>query len=77
MMCKALNDNFDILAKKNHKCLLVEEVHRFINKFITIAVEDRGANDSSVAANLAAGYSCNSAPINETDILRSFSTISR
>ena len=55
-MFKALNTNYDILAKRNHKGLLVEKFHRFFNKAITIAAEDRGTNDILVATSVSAGY---------------------
>ena len=76
-MCKVLNINCDIVAKKNHKGLLVEKFHRFLNKSITIAAEDRGANDTFVAASVVAGYAWNSSLIDGTNILRSVPAIGR
>ena len=76
-MCKALHINYEILAKRNHKGLLVEKFHRFLNKAITIAAEDRGTNDIFVAAGVAAGYAWNSSPIDGTGILRSVPAIGR
>ena len=55
-MCKALKINCDILAKGNHKGLLVEKFHRFLNKAITIVAEDKGTNDVFVAASVVTGY---------------------
>ena len=55
--------------------MLVEKFHRFLNKAITIAVEDRGTNDVFVAASIAAEYYWNSSPIDGTDILRSIPAI--
>ena len=55
-ICKALNINYDILAKRNHKGLLVEKFYRFLNKSITIEVEDRGTNDIFVTTSVAAEY---------------------
>ena len=55
-ICKALNINYDVLTVRNHKGLLVEKFHHFINKAITIAVEDRGTNDAFIAARVATGY---------------------
>ena len=63
-MCKALNINFDILAKRNHNILLVEKYYKIINK------------DDFVATGVAVGYALNSSPIDRTDILRSVHTIS-
>ena len=76
-MRKALRINYEILAKRNHKGLLVEKLHRFLNKEITIAAEDRGTNNIFVAAGVAAGYAWNSSPIDGTDILRRFPAIGR
>ena len=76
-MCKSFNINYDILTERNHKGLRVEKFYRFINKAITIAVEDRETNDIFVGAGVAAGYAWNSSPINGTDILRSVPAIGR
>ena len=76
-MCKSLNIKYDVLAKRNDKGLLVEKLHRFINKAITIAGEDRGTNDIFVTAGDAAGNVWNSSPIDGTDILRSVPAIGR
>ena len=76
-MCKALRINYKIIAKHNHKGLLVEKFHRFLNKAITIAAKNRETNDIFVATGVAAGYAWNSSPIDGTDILRSVSAIGR
>ena len=55
----------------------LEHSHRFLNKSVTIAAEDRGTNDIFVPAGIAAGYAWNSAPKDSTDILRSIPAISR
>ena len=55
-ICKALNINYDILAKRSYKGLLVEKLYRFLNKAITIAAEDRRTNDIFVATSIAARY---------------------
>ena len=76
-MCKALRINYDILAKKNHKGLLVEKFNRFLNKAVTIAAENRGTNDVFVTTGVAAGYAWNSSPIDGTDIFRSVPVLGR
>ena len=76
-MCKSLHINYDILAIRNHKGLLVETFHRFVNKDITIAAEGRAANDVFVATGVAAGYAWNSSLIDGTDILRSVPALGR
>ena len=76
-MCQALNLNYDVLAKHNHKDLSVEHFHRFLNKILTIAAEERGTNDIFVSTSIAAAYAWNSAPIDDTDIIRSVPAIGR
>ena len=76
-MCQSLNLNYEILAKRNHKGLSVEHFHRFLNKSVTIAAEDRGTIDIFVPVGIAAEYAWNSAPIDGTDILRSIPAIGR
>ena len=76
-MCQALNLNYDVLAKRNHKELSVEHFHRFLNKSVTIAAKERGTNDIFVLASIAAVYAWNSVPIDGTDIIRSVPAISR
>ena len=76
-MCQALNLNYDILAKRNHKGLSVEKFHRFLNKSVTIAAEERGTTNIFVPASIVAGYAWNSVPIGGTDILRSIPAIGR
>ena len=76
-MCNALRLNYDVLAKRNHKGLTVEHFHRFFNKSVTIAVEDRGTNEISFPTGIATGYAWNSALIDGTNILRSIPAIGR
>ena len=76
-MCQALNLNYDVLARCNHKGLSVEHFHRFLNKSVTIAAEERGTNDIFVPASIVATYAWNSAPIDGTDIIRSVPAIDR
>ena len=61
-MCKSLKINYTILAKRNLKKLLVDKFHRFLNKAITIAAENRVTNDVFFAAGVAAGCALNSLP---------------
>ena len=76
-MGKSFNINHDNLAKRNHKGLLVEKFRRFINKAITIVVEDRGTNNIFVAVDVAVGYAWSSSPIDGTYIFRSIFAIGR
>ena len=76
-MCKNLDLNYDILAKRNDKELTVEHFHRFLNKVVAISMEDRESNDVFVMTWIAVWYMWNSAPINGTEILRSTIAIGR
>ena len=60
--------NYDFLAKRNHKGLTVKKIHRFLNKSVTIAVEERSTKDIFVPIGIAF-YACNSVPIDGTNIL--------
>ena len=70
-MCEALNLNHDVLVKCIHKGITVKNLHRFLKKNFTIAAEDRGTNDIFVPAGITIYYAWNSAPIDDSDILRS------
>ena len=74
---QALNLNYNVLAKRIHKGISVENFHCFLNKIITIAAEERGTNDIFVPASIAAAYAWNSAPIDGTGIIRSVPAIGR
>ena len=39
-MCTSLDLNYDILAKRNYKGLTVEHFHRFLDKAMTIVMEE-------------------------------------
>ena len=76
-MCPALNLNYDFLAKHNHKGLSVEHFHCFLNKSVTIAVEERSTNDIFVPSSIVSAYVWSSAPIAGADIIRSVPAIGR
>ena len=69
-MCEALNLNHDVFAKCNHEGLTTKHFHRFLNKSVTIAAEERVTNDIFVPVGITVGYTWNIAPIDGTDILR-------
>ena len=75
--CDSLRIPFECFAKRNHKSVLVEKFHRFLNKVVTIASNDRDTLDCFVEAGISAGYAWNSAPIDGTDIIRSIPAIGR
>jgi hypothetical protein len=70
-VCAALSVDFHVAAHGNHKAVGVEHFHRFLNKAVAIAVNDRGTN--SVFAEAAHTTACawNSSPNDGTDIVRS------
>ena len=75
-ICLVLALNYDILAKRNHKGLTIENFHRFLNKAATKEMEDRQNNDVFFSRD-SRGYAWNSAPIDGTDILHSVVAIGR
>ena len=40
-MCKYINLNYEILEKLNHRGLTIEYFNMFLNKTVTILIEDR------------------------------------
>ena len=76
-ICQALNLNYDIFAKCNHKGLTVEQFHRLLNRSVAVTAEGRGANNIFFPASITAGYARNSTPIDGTHILRSIPAIDR
>lgn len=44
-ICEPLNLNYDILAKRNYKCLIIDYFNRFLNKGVIIAAEERDTNE--------------------------------
>ena len=76
-MWDALNLNYDVLSKRNHKSLTMDHFDRFLNKSITIAAENRSTNNIFVPTGIASGYAWNSVPICGIDIFRSIPAIGR
>ena len=77
LMCDALNLTIVTLAKRNHQAMRVERFLRFLNKVSTIASSDRDTPAVFEEASFVASYAWNSAPIDGTDIVRSFPAIGR
>ena len=77
LTCDALHLKYACVAMRNHKAVLVEKFHRFLNKAVTIAVEDRKTLGCFTEVGIVAGYAWNSAPIDGTDIIRSIPAIGR
>ena len=56
LACDALHLKYECVTKRNHKAVLVEKIHRFLNKAVTIAVEDRKTLGCFTEAGIVAGY---------------------
>ena len=76
-VCAALSIDFHVAARGNHKAVGVEHFHRFLNKAVAIAANDRGTNSVFVEAAHTAAYAWNSSPIDGTDIIRSVPAVGR
>ena len=76
-MCDALNLTFAPLSKRNHQAMRVERFLRFLNKVSSISSTDRGTSAVFEEASFVAAYAWNSAPVDGTDIVRSFPAIGR
>lgn len=76
-MCLALGFIFWPLVRGNHKGNSVEKYPRFINKTQTIVGADTGTNHSFVENSKTSQYAWNSAPIDDTNILRSLADVGR
>lgn len=76
-MCNALGLKFHVLAKRNHKAMCVERFNRFLNKVITIKANNRDSNRIFPEAAHVAAYAWNLAPIDGTDIVRSYPAFGR
>ena len=63
------------LAQGNHKVLSVEKYHIFLNKSQTIVGQDRGTHLSFLNNAKTSQYDFNSAPKDNTDILRIFEAV--
>lgn len=76
-MCKILKIHFWPLSRGNHKGLIVEKYHRFLNKTQTIAGNERGTHLTILQNAKLSQYAWNSAPIDNTDVVRSFAAVGR
>ena len=57
-MYKTRDLNYDILAKRNYKGLTIENSRRFLNKRVTITMEDRQSNDVFILVGIDIGLVC-------------------
>ena len=76
-MCEILGIKLWPLARGNHKGNSVERYHRFLNKTQTIAGNSVGTHNVFHRNVSLSAYAWNSAPIDNTDIVRSLPAIGR
>jgi hypothetical protein len=74
-VCKLLNIEHHVAARGNHKAVGVEKFHRFLNKAVAIAANDRGTVVVFVELAHTATYAWNSSPIDGTDIICSIPVV--
>lgn len=71
------NLTYNILVKRNHKGLTIENCHRFLSKSIRSTGKERVTNYFFVPVGIVAGYTWNSVPMDGTHIIRSIQSIDR
>ena len=76
-MCEQLKITFWALSRGNHKGLSVERYHRYLNKTQAIVGNDRGTHKTFIQNAKTSQYAWNSAPIDNTDIVRSLVAVGR
>lgn len=76
-LCDILRIKYWVLARSNHKGLIVERFHRFLNKIQTIDGTNRGTHDGFIRTAKTAQFAWNSAPIDGTDVVRSLAAVGR
>ena len=77
LMCNALSITYWCLSRGNHRGNSVERYHRFLNKTQAIAGNDRGTHQVYIQNAKTSQYAWNSAPIDNTDIIRSMVAVGR
>ena len=76
-MCRLLAIEYYPVTKENHKAILNERFHRYLNKVQRLhALDCRSFSDWLMGLGFAL-YAWNSAPIDGTDIIRSFAALGR
>lgn len=76
-MCNALGLRFHVLAKKKHKAMRVEHFNHFLNTVVMIEANNWDTNRVFPEATHVAAYAWNLAPIDGTDIIRSYPAFGR
>ena len=76
-MCKALEIEYYLVTKENHRAIAVERFHRYMNKVQKLHAMDCESFDDWLIGSVFAVYAWNAAPIEGTNIIRSFAAIGR
>ena len=76
-MYDCLTINYEVVAKRNHKSVLVEIFYRFLNKSVTIASNDRDTVSIFAESGITTAYSWKNAPTDYTDNICSIPGIGR
>ena len=74
-MCNYLHIKFWPLACRNNKGNIVEDYHRFLNKTQVIVGQYCGSHDLFIQNAKTSQYACNSAQINNTDVICSVADV--
>ncbi len=76
-MCEILRIHLWTLARGNHKGNSCEKYHRYLNKVATIQGAELGTHENFHRIAKTTQYAWNSAPIDDTDVVRSFAAVGR
>ena len=76
-MCGQLGIPFHTVTRENHRAILCERFHKFLNKVQRIHLRQCCSMDEWIKGTLFAVYAWNSAPIDGTNIVRSVAAIGR
>ena len=76
-MCGTLGIPFHAVTRENHRAILCERFHRFLNKVQRIHLRQCCSMDEWIKGTLFAVYAWNSAPVDGTNIVRSVAAIAR
>jgi hypothetical protein len=76
-MCNALGLTYHTVSKENHKAILTERLHRYLNKVQRLHALDCAVIDDWVIGTTFGIYAWKSAPTDGTDIVRSYAAMGR
>ena len=76
-MCSLLGVHHHAVSPQNHKAILCERFHRYLNKVEKIHAADCETVDDWASGTSFATYAWNASPVDGTDVARSFAAIGR